>query len=63
MTEPIFICPECSCADVIVRAETAYKVNGGDFYCHSVKTQDDNARADCLACRWSGLRSNLANTA
>lgn len=34
-------------------------VNTGEHYCHSVKVQDNEARALCLACRWTGHRGAL----
>ena len=52
-------CPECGSEDVAVTAEQMFMVNTGDHYCHSVKTQDDEAKATCLACRWTGRRGAL----
>lgn len=59
MAEDLF-CPECRSPLVAVTAEQMFMVNTGDHYCHSVKTQDANAKADCLACRWTGRRDQLA---
>ncbi len=57
--DDVFVCPECASDEVIVRAVTSYKVNGGEFYCHSVKPHDSNAKAVCLACNWEGERHQL----
>lgn len=57
--DPVFVCPSCDSDDVIVRAVTSYKVNGGDFYCHSVKTHDSNAQVTCLDCDWDGQLDEL----
>lgn len=54
-----FTCPECGSAEITVTAEQMFMVNTGDHYCHSVKTQDSNAKADCLDCRWTGERHQL----
>lgn len=52
-------CPECSSEEVAVTAEQMFMVNSGDHYCHSVKTQDSDAKATCLSCRWTGKRHQL----
>ena len=59
--EPIVACPKCGSEDVTVTAEQMFMANTGDHYCHSVKTQDDNAKATCLDCRWKGARLNLVS--
>lgn len=55
----VFTCPNCQSENVIVRAETSYFVNSGDFYCHSVKTHDGDAKSMCLDCNWGGQRQEL----
>ena len=52
-------CPEYSSSEVLVYAETAYEVNSGDFYCHSVKTHDSDARVRCNDCDWQGQQDKL----
>lgn len=52
-------CPECESDQVAVTAEQMFMANTGEHYCHSVKTQDSDAKATCLACRWTGQRSDL----
>lgn len=53
------ICPSCGSTRVAVTAEQMFMVNTGVHYCHSVKTQDDDAKATCLECRWKGVRLQL----
>lgn len=62
MDDDTLACPSCGSDDVAVTAEQMFMVNTGDHYCHSVKTQDDDAKATCLACRWAGERKDLART-
>lgn len=52
-------CPQCRSEEVAVTAEQMFMVNSGDHYCHSVKPHDDDAKATCLACRWTGIRQGL----
>lgn len=52
-------CPECESEKIAVTAEQMWMVNTGDHYCHSVKPQDDDAKALCLDCRWEGERHQL----
>jgi transcription elongation factor Elf1 len=59
MSEPTLNCPECGSDQVTVTAEQMFMANTGDHYCHSVKTQDDDAKATCLDCRWEGERKDL----
>ena len=58
--EPAFRCPECGSDQVACTAEQMFMVNSGDHYCHSVKDHDSDAKATCLACRWTGQRKDLA---
>ena len=52
-------CPKCGSEEVAVTAEQMFMANTGEHYCHSVKEQDADAKALCLACRWRGLRGDL----
>lgn len=56
-------CPACGSTKVAVTAEQMFMVNTGDRYCHSVKTQDSQAKADCLSCGWEGRRDQLKKAA
>ena len=60
----VLVCPECGSTEVAVTAEQMFMVNSGEHYCHSVKTQDDDAKAECLnaGCSWAGCRSQLVST-
>lgn len=58
-TDEKLVCPECGSEEVTVTAEQMFMVNTGEHYCHSVKTQDDEAHALCLSCRWTGHRGAL----
>jgi hypothetical protein len=60
--EKILRCPECRSRQVAVTAEQMFMVNTGEHYCHSVKTQDSDAKATCLKCRWTGERAQLKDT-
>ena len=57
--QPILVCPACGTQEVVVKAVTSYMVNTGEFYCHSVKTYDSNAKAMCLECDWEGERDDM----
>ena len=52
-------CPKCGSDRVAVTAEQMFMVNTGEHYCHSVKSQDSDAKATCLDCRWTGQRQDL----
>ena len=52
-------CPNCDSQQVAITAEQMFMVNTGDHYCHSVKTQDGDAKATCLDCQWEGQRQDL----
>jgi hypothetical protein len=58
-TETLLVCPSCGSDNCTVTAEQAFMVNTGDHFCHSVKTQDSDAKASCLDCHWSGRRDQL----
>ena len=62
MIEKLLYCPECGCEELLVRSVDTYYLNSGDFFCHSVKTNDSDAEVWCLACRWEGVRSMLEET-
>lgn len=57
--EEAFTCPECGSGYVAVTAEQMFMVNTGEHYCHSVKSHDNDAKATCLECRWTGERKDL----
>lgn len=59
MAEPTLHCPQCGSTEVTVTAEQMFMVNTGEHYCHSVKTQDHDAKASCLSCQWGGERHHL----
>lgn len=59
MAENRLVCPHCGSDQVTVTAEQMFMVNSGDHYCHSVKTHDDCAKAECLSCEWEGKRCDL----
>jgi hypothetical protein len=55
-------CPECESTEVCTVEETAFMANTFDFYCHSVKPHDSDARAFCTKCAWFGQRQDLIET-
>ena len=55
----LLTCPECGSIEIAITAEQMFMANTGDHYCHSVKVQDADAKAVCLACRWTGQRKHL----
>lgn len=57
--DEILTCPECGSEEVTVTAEQMFMTNTGDHYCHSIKTQDGDAKASCLECQWRGTRQDL----
>jgi len=59
MADETYACPDCGSDEVAVTAEQMFMVNTNEHYCHSVKTQDSEAKATCLACRWQGERGQL----
>lgn len=59
MTNENYQCPECGSENVTVTAEQMFMINSGDHYCHSVKTQDSDAKSKCLECHWAGERKDL----
>ena len=52
-------CPSCGSNRVTVTEETKWMANTMEHWCHSVKAHDADAMADCLACRWQGIRAQL----
>ena len=52
-------CPSCGSNQVTVTEETKWMANTMEHWCHSVKAHDADARADCLACCWQGIRAQL----
>jgi hypothetical protein len=57
--DQILKCPECESERIAVTTEQMFMINTLEHYCHSVKWQDDNAKVECLDCRWSGTRGRL----
>ena len=53
-------CPKCGSLQVVSTAEQMFYVNTGEHYCHSIKDHDDDAKAKCLDCQWTGRRDQLA---
>ena len=56
------LCPECESSNVVVTEETMWYANGYEVFCHSVKSYDNDAKAECLDCEWKGHRKNLINS-
>jgi transcription elongation factor Elf1 len=52
-------CPDCGSDSVAVTEEQMFMANTGEHYCHSVKAHDNEARARCLSCHWTGHRGAL----
>lgn len=57
--QTLLSCPKCGATDVLVMEEAAFYANTGEFYCHSVKSYDEYARATCPICWWEGQRKDL----
>jgi len=53
------VCPSCGSNRVTLTAEQMFMANTLEHYCHSVKIQDDEAKASCLNCGWGGRRRCL----
>lgn len=54
-----FFCPECNSEKVYARGETLWELNTYMVYCESVKPFDDDAKAECLECKWKGFKRDL----
>lgn len=54
-------CPECDSSKVTLTHEQSFMANTFEHYCHSVKVQDPESKAQCLKCNWSGRHDQLAN--
>lgn len=59
MSDSTLLCPQCGSQYVLVTSEQMFFANTGEHYCHSVKIHDDNAKAKCNGCEWTGTRSQL----
>ena len=59
MDDLMLTCPQCGSEEVTVSHKQRFMANTGEHYCHSVKTQDANSEATCLACEWVGRRDQL----
>lgn len=55
----VLTCPDCGCDTVTVTEEHSIMVNTLEHYCHSVKAYDNDAKARCLECEWTGQRDQL----
>lgn len=55
----LYECPDCGSNLLHVYEETCYDLNSGDFYCHSVKAHDHDAKVVCQDCDWDGERREL----
>lgn len=47
-------CPCCGSSKLLVYSETAYWLNTGEHFCHSVKSHDKIAKVKCSDCDWQG---------
>ncbi len=52
-------CPDCGSTNVTLTCEQKFMANTEDHYCHSVKIQDPDSKADCLDCEWQGRHDQL----
>lgn len=59
MADEKLTCPSCGTKKVVAYEETSFMVNTGEFYCHSVKAHDSDAKCRCLKCNWTGERRDL----
>lgn len=53
------VCPECGGNRVAVTLEQMIMVNTGEHHCYSVRAHDNDAKVQCLSCRWLGRRDAL----
>ena len=54
-----FVCPNCGSDKLLVREKTSYYLNTMEFFCHSVKVQDSDAKLICKECWCRDLRMKL----
>ena len=54
-----FVCPNCGSDKLLVREETSYYLNTMEFFCHSVKARDSDAKLICQECWWEGERKHV----
>lgn len=59
MTDIKFKCPECHGENVTTTAEESFMANTDEHYCHSVKSYDADAKANCIDCQWQGRRDQF----
>jgi hypothetical protein len=52
-------CPDCDSTEVTLTHEQMFMANTGEHYCHSVKIQDPDSKAQCLTCGWMGFHDDL----
>lgn len=57
--EAKYVCPVCGSDDLLVTEETSWFLNAGEFFCHSVKLWDSNAKVTCRNCNFEGALSDL----
>lgn len=57
--ETKYVCPACNSSDLFVYEETCFVLNTGEFFCHSVKLWDSNAKVTCGNCEFEGALSDL----
>lgn len=55
--KPLLVCPECGSERVTTERHQMF--NGGEHYCHRMKTHDSDSPATCLDCGWKGCRDQL----
>ena len=58
-----FRCPSCGSSKILVYEETAWWLNTVEHWCHTIKMNDDDAKASCAECEWVGMRSDLVEEA
>lgn len=52
-------CPKCGNKEILISSKTSYKMNSGEFFCHSIKTHDSYAEVSCLDCGYEGTRKEV----
>jgi ssDNA-binding Zn-finger/Zn-ribbon topoisomerase 1 len=62
--EPKYRCPNCNSDKLLVYEKTSFVLNTGEFYCHSIKSHDDDAEVRCqsIGCDWVGRLDEVINT-
>ena len=52
-------CPACDSERVMTTSEQLFNANNGTYYCEAVKPGDNDSKAVCVDCRWTGRRDEL----